>query len=170
MGTASGMGIGIGIGVVIGIAVIMSFVAINQGTITLEDIPVLENIPTLEFDDPRFASLEASYDELDDKTTVILFFTNNDGNYVKANGEVKITICHVPYGEDRLTNCFSNEFEFEKGDFYTRQDNSGRKLIGHQFVIYKELSAGLSWDASTDIITENGISWVDVDTTFISLE
>jgi len=170
VGTASGIGIGIGVGIVIGIAVTMSFVAINQGTITIEDIPALENIPTLEFDDPRFASLEASYDELDDKTTVIMFFTNNDGNYVKANGEVKITICHVPYGEDRLTDCFSNEYKFEKGDFYTMQDYSGRKLIGHQFVIYKELSAaGLGWDASADITTEKW-SWVDVDTRFTSLD
>jgi len=75
----------------------------------------------------------------------------------------------MPFGEDKLTDCFSNEFKFEKDRFYTWQDSYGRQFTGHSFVIYKELSGG-PWDASADITTENGLSWVDVDTSFHSLE
>ena len=159
------MGIVIGIG--IGVPLTLLFVVIggiSQGT------PTIVDIPGLDFDDPRFAQLDAFYDESDDKTTVVMYLTNNDGNYVKANGNAKITLCYELIHEDRFIDCFSNEFKFEKDGFYTWRDSSGLKRTAHQFVIYQELRGGFSWDASADITTENGLSWVDVDTTFAALE
>ena len=146
-----GIGIGIGVGIV---AVIASIVMpYNSQT-----------------SDARFAQLDAFYDEYDDKTTVILYLTNNDGNYVKATGTATITLCHAPLFEDVLTDCFSNGFTFTKGGFYTWTDNSGRKITGHQFVINQELLGEFSWDASIDITLEDGTAWVDVDTTFFAVE
>lgn len=127
------------------------------------------NTELTEYDDAGFASLSASYDKYDDETNVTLYFTNNDGNYVKASGKVKITLCAVPYGTDKLIDCFSNDFKFEKSGFYTWQDSYGRQITGHSFVIYQELvgdEVTFRWDASADITLENGYSWVDVDTSF----
>ena len=165
MGTSSGIGIGIGIGVVIGFGFAFAFLAgMNQ------DTPILENIPTLVDAEPKFARLEASYDYFDDKTTVVLILTDNDGKFVKANGAVKLTLCNEVSSTDRLIDCFSNDFTFEKDDFYTWQDNSGRKFTGHRFVIYQELSNtqevyGWWWQASADIVIDE-LTWYDVDVRF----
>jgi len=166
VGTSSGIGIGIGIGVVIGFGFAFAFLAgMNQ------DTPILENIPTLQVDEePRFAQLEAYYDEFDNITTVILRLTDKNGKFVKANGDAKITLCNEVAFTDRLTDCFSNDFEFTKDDFYSRQDNSGNKFTARQFAIYQELSGGWWWQASMDITLENGLTWYDVDSRFWSSE
>ena len=160
------MGIGIGIGVVIGIALTFSFVAFtstNQGA-TIPDLIIV--------DDPQFAGLEAFYDQFDDKTRVILTFTDKDGKYVRGNGDVKITICQEIAFEDRLHRCFSNDFAFTKDDFYSWIDQSGKKIIGCQFVINAELSGGGNrfWQASADITLDDGVTWRDVDTRFYTYE
>jgi len=166
MTTASGIGIGIGIGEVIGFGFAFVFLAgMNQ------DIPIIENIPALVYDEPKFARLEAYYDYYDDKTTVVLILTDNDGKFVKANGDVRLTLCNEVSGTDRLIDCFSNDFTFEKDDFYTI-DNSGRKRTATQFVIYQELSNtqevfGWWWQASADIVIDE-LTWIDVDVRFDS--
>jgi len=163
MGTASGIGIGIGIGVVIGIVLAVLF-GIGQGT------TVLENIPILDLDEePRFARVHASYDEFDDKTTVVLYFTDNDGDNVKANGNVEITLCQEVAFTDQLTKCFSRTFDFKKDDFYTVQV-AGSKLTGHQFVVDRELWGGWWWQVSMDITLEDGTTWYDVDDRFYASE
>jgi len=163
MTTASGIGIGIGIGVVIGFGFAFVFLAGNQ------DTPVLENIPILQVDEePRFAQLEASYDDYADKTTVVLIFTDNDGKFVKANGNFELTLCPLYLlGEDfDPVDCFTNDFTFVKDSFYTWQDNSGRKRTATQFVTTGELWGKGDWHASADITTDNGLTWEDVNTRF----
>ena len=154
MGKLKNVGIGIGIALVSVIGVSVVIMAFQADT----------------YSDARFASLQAFYDEFDDKTTVVMLLTNNDGNYVKANGNVKITLCNEIAFTDQLTNCFSNSFSFKKDSFYTWQDNFGRKFTGHQFVINGELSAGWWWDVSADITLDDGKQWVDVDARFYALE
>ena len=158
------LGIGIGIGIVIGFAVAYLFVGTNQGT------PEILNIPVLDLSDPQFATLQAFYDEFDDKTTVILIFTDKEGKFVNGNGDAKITLCQEIAFEDRLHRCFSNDFAFTKADFYSWTDQSGQKITGRQFVINGELSGGWWWQASADITLDDGKQWVDVDARFYALE
>ena len=160
MGTTAGIGIGIAIGIALTLSIVV-FAGINLGT-------TLENIPALVYAEPRLAYLQASYDEFDDKTTVSLSFTDNDANYVKADGDVKITLCQEIAFTDDLTRCFTNSFSFDKGGFVTWQDNTGRKITSHQFTINGELSGGWWWQASAEITLEDGTYWADVDTRFWS--
>jgi len=116
MTTTSGIGIGIGIGVVIGFGFAFVFLAgMNQ------DTPILENIPTLQAAEPRFAKLEASYDEYADKTTVVLILTDNDGKFTKASGNFELTLCplYLLNVEYDPVDCFTNDFTFVKDSFYT---------------------------------------------------
>jgi len=159
VGNASGIGIGIGIGVVIGFGFAVLF-GIGQGT------TVLENIPILDLDkEPRFAELLASYDEWEDKTTVVLLLKDNDGKPTKANGDIVLTLCKEVAFEDDLVGCFTNDFTFKKDNFYTWQSNSGLKRIGVQFVTNGELYGNWWWQANADIITEYG-TWEGVHTRF----
>ena len=166
------LGSGIGIGIAIG--VILGFALSNTTLQTVTDIPeaiietVVEPEPIIETvvePEPGFAEILALYDEFEDKTTVVMYLTDNDGDYIKANGDVKITLCQEVAFEDRLTKCFSRTFNFEKGDFYTRESKTG-----HRFVIDRALWGGGFWQASMDINLDNEMYWTDVDTRFYSLE
>jgi len=156
MTTASGIGIGIGIGVVIGFGFAFAFLAgMNQDT-------TIDIIPTFVDEEPRFARLDASYDEYADKTTVVLILTDKNGKSVKANGDFVLTLCLEVYGEDDLLGCFTNDFTFNKDDFYTFQDNIHRT----QFITYGELWGNWNWQASADITTDSGLTWEGVHTRF----
>ena len=160
MGTTEGIGIGIAIGIALTLSIVV-FAGINLGT-------TLENIPALVSNEPRFAKLEASYDEYADKTTVVLILTDNDGKFTKASGNFELTLCPLYLlGEDfDPVDCFTNDFTFVKDSFYTWQDNSGRKRTATQFVTTGELWGKGDWHASADITTDNGLTWEDVNTRF----
>lgn len=155
---------GIGIGIAIGI--MLGFV-ISPGSSVTATVPSVidEIIETVIEPDPRFAELWADYDYRDDVTQIIMYLSDNDGDYVKADGDVKITLCQKDIYTDKLYNCSNRTFNFEKGDFFTRQGKTG-----HMFVIHHELRGG-SWDVSMDInIPSLDKHWVDVDTSVYSLD
>jgi len=157
----AGIGIGIAFGVVIGLPfgfVISPGSSVSAPSVIAEIIAVIEP-------DPRFAELWADYDYRDDETTMVMYLSDNDGDYVKADGDVKITLCQKDIYTDNLYNCFNRTFNFEKGDFFTRQGKTG-----HMFVIHRELRGG-GWDISMDInIPSLDKHWVDVDSSVHSLE
>jgi len=154
--------IGIGIGIVIGLAL-----GISLSSTSVESISIPEAIiEAVTEPDPRFASLRADYDYLDNETTIVMYLEDNDGNYVKADGDVKITLCKKDPYTDRLSNCFNRTFNFEKDDFFTREGQTG-----HMFVIHVELRQSGTWDISMDInIPSLDVYWVDVDSSVYSLE
>ncbi len=156
----AGIGIGIAIGIMLGL--VMS----PGSSVTATQPSVIDEIfQTVVEPDPRFASLVSSYDELDDETTMVMYLTDNDGNYVKIDGDVTIGMCKKDPYTDRLSNCFYNSFDFEKNDFFTREGKTG-----HMFVIYHELRSG-SWDISMDInVPSLDVYWEDVDSSVHSLE
>jgi len=155
---------GIGIGIAIGI--MLGFVISPGSSVTATAPSVIDEIiETVVEPDPRFAELISSYDYLDDETKIVMYLTDNDGNYVKADGDVKITFCKKDIYTDMLYDCFNRTFNFEKDDFYTRDGKTG-----HQFVIVRELRGG-GWDISMDInIPSLDKHWVDVDSSVHSLE
>ena len=168
MGTAIGVGIGIGIGIALTTLIFVVFVGINQGTPTLADIPILEDIPALVYDNPDFATVEADYDETDNRLTVVLTFTDSDGNNLKADGIGKITVTELDYSE-KVGRPYSYDVEFEKDGFVTWTDNLEGKHTAYAFYINQEFAGkGLSWDVSMEITLESGLHWPDVDNRFIS--
>jgi len=165
LGTASGIGIGIGIGIVVTLAFVF-LVGINQGT------PTLVNIPTLDFDNVQFARVDADYDETDNRLAVFLYFTDNDGNNVKADGTGTITVTRLDSNMVKKDLSSSYDVEFKKDRFLTWRDNSGFKHTAYRFDI-NEFFGGkgtLWWDVSMDITLEDGRTWVDVDNRFYSLD
>ena len=144
------MGIGIGIG----IALTLLFVVIGNG-----------------FDVPQFASLDADYDSIDNKLSVFLFFTDINGNNVKADGTGIITLTELDLDGNKVGKPYSYEVEFEKDGFQTWRDSSGLKHTGHAFYINQELAGrGLYWDVSMDITLEDGTQWADVDIRVVSAD
>ena len=156
---------GIGIGIAIGL--ILGFVISPGSSVTATQPSVIDEIiGTVIEPEPRFAELWAYYDENDNRSTVVMYLTDNDGDYVKTDGDVKITLCKDEPYSDRLTGCFSRTFNFEKDDFYTRDGQTG-----HRFVIVRELWGGGTWDISMDInVPTLDKYWVDVGTSFYALE
>ena len=155
---------GIGIGIAIGL--ILGFVISPGSSVTATAPSVIDEIiETVIEPEPRFASLLSNYDYLDDETTIVLYLRDNDDNYVKADGDVKITLCKKDTYSDMLYDCFNRTFDFEKDDFFTREGKTG-----HLFVIYRELRSG-SWDISMDInVPSLDKYWVDVDSSVYSLD
>ena len=169
MGTAIGVGIGIGIGIALTTLIFVVFVGINQGTPTLADIPILEDIPALDFDDPQFAIVKGYYDDTDNRLTVFLTFTDEDGKNVKADGTGTITVTELDYSSEKVGRPYSYDVEFEKDGFVTWTDNLGVKHTEYRFYINQEFAGrALSWDVSMDIILEDGLYWADVDNRFTS--
>jgi len=164
MTTASGIGIGIGIGIVVTLAFFL-LVGINQGT------PTLVNIPTLDFDNVQFARVDADYDETDNRLAVFLYFTDNDGNDVKADGKATITVTKLDYDE-KVGIPYSYDVEFDKNGFLTWRDNLGSKHTAYRFDINQFFGGRgtLWWDVSMDITLEDGRTWVDVDNRFYSTD
>ena len=156
---------GIGIGIAIGI--MLGFVISPGSSVTATKPSVIDEIiGTVVEPEPRFAELQAYYDENDDRITVVMYLTDNDDNYVKADGDVEITLCKDEPYSDRLTGCFSRTFNFEKDDFYTREGQTG-----HQFVIARELRGGGTWDIRMDInVPSLDARWTDVGTSVYALE
>ena len=153
---------GIGIGIAIGL--MLGFV-ISPGSSVSTPSVIDEIIETVVEPDPRFAELWADYDYRDDVTQIIMYLSDNDGDYVKGDGDVTIGMCKEDPYTDRLSNCFYNTFDFEKGDFFTREGKTG-----HMFVIHHELRGG-GWDISMDInIPSLDKHWTDVDTSVYSLD
>jgi len=157
----AGSGIGIAIGLMLG------FVISPGSSVTATEPSIIDEIiETVVEPEPRFAEIIAVNDYMDDKTTVFLYFTDNDGDYVKATGDVKITLCKKDVYTDMLYSCFSSTMNFEKDDFFTRDGRTG-----HMFVVYGVLRGGGSWDVSMDInIPSLDLHWDDVDTSLFSLE
>ena len=155
---------GIGIGIAIGL--MLGFVISPGSSVTATKPSVIDEIfETVIEPDPRFAELWADYDYRDDVTQIIMYLSDNDGDYVKGDGDVTIGMCKEDPYTDRLSNCFYNTFDFEKGDFFTREGKTG-----HMFVIHHELRGG-GWDISMDInIPSLDKHWTDVDTSVYSLD
>jgi len=169
VGTAIGVGIGIGIGIALTTLIFVVFVGINQGT-TIADIPILEDIPALVNEGQKFARVEGYYDETDNRLTVVLTFTDSDGNNLKADGIGTITVTELDRSE-KIGRPYSYDVEFEKDDFITYTDNLGDKHTEYRFFIDQEFAGkGLSWDLSMEITLEDGMYWADVDTRFTSLD
>jgi len=108
---------------------------------------------------------------MDNRLAVFLFFTDTDGNNVKADGTGRITVTELDFDGNKVGNPYSYEVEFEKDGFQTWRDDSGLKHTAHAFYINQEFaSRGLYWDVSMEVTLEDGTYWPDVDTRFISAD
>jgi len=160
-----GIGIGIGIGIVMGILIGIIASPLVGISMSNQSNPIADII---QIDDPKFARLQADYDETDNRLSVYLYFTDSDGRDVKADGKATITVTELDWDSEKTGRPYSYEFEFEKDGFQTWRDSSGVRHIAHVFKINQEFAGGIMWDASIDIETKSGLFWDDVDTTFYS--
>ena len=161
---------GIGIGIAIGI--MLGFVISPGSSVTVTEPSVIDEIvETIGIEaEAKFARVEADYDETDNRLAVFLFFTDNDGNNVKADGVGIITVTKLDYEMERTGLPSSFDVEFEKDGFQTWRDSSGVKHTAYRFDIDNRFSGALWWDVSIDLVLEDGRTWVDVDNRFTSLD
>jgi len=130
-----GKKIGIGIGVIV--VLIGGFSLYQQGAI----LGVV--------DDARFGELYTQYDDDRDRLQVVLYLTNKDGDYTKANGVLKIKV--------DTGNTLS--FDFTKDDFSTFNTLFGGERTGYIVSINKYFSSG-DHKVYADVVLESGSSWV----------
>ena len=153
-------------GVGIGVVIAFTLLYVVDGAIS-------QDIPALVFDDPQFARVEADYDWMDNRLAVFLYFTDTDGNNVKADGTGRITVTELDFDGNKVGKPYSYEVEFEKDGFQTWVDSSGLglKQTAHAFYINQEFAGkGLWWDVSMEITLEDGSYWADVDNRFVSAD
>ncbi len=115
-----------------------------------------------EYDDARLADINASYDYESDRLTVIIYLTDSNGDYTKANGDAEITI------EKDLLTVYSDKYNFVKDDFVTWKDNFGGKFTAYRIDIRQFFSSG-SHDVFVDLNTKE-LHWEDLHASFYSLE
>ena len=143
------LGIGIGIGIVIGIALTFSFVAfagMNQGT-------TLDVIPALVYDEPKLASLQASYFDDTDRLVVALILTDKNAEYATADGSLSLSV-----QKDGRT-VYSNEYDFTKNDFLSwKNPLTGEKVTGYRVEVNQYFSSG-NHDVFVNMVTTSGTTW-----------
>ncbi len=115
-----------------------------------------------ESDDARLADINASYDYESDRLTVIIYLTDSNGDYTKANGDAEITI------EKDLLTVYSDKYNFVKDDFVTWKDNFGGKFTAYRIDIRQFFPTG-SHDVFVDLNTKKSY-WEDLHDSFYSLE
>ena len=154
------LGIGIGIGIVIGIALTFSFVAfagMNQGT-------TLDVIPALVHDEPKLASLQASYFDDTDRLVVALILTDKNAEYATADGTLSLFV------QKDGREIYSTKREFEKDDFLSwKNPLTGEKVTGYRVDVNQFFSSG-SHDVFVNMVTTSGTTWEGLHATFYSLE
>jgi len=139
--TKMGKGMGIGIGVVVILVLIVGYSLYQEGAI----LGVV--------DDARFGELFTQYDDDRDRLTVVLYLTNKDGDYTKANGVLKIKV------DTGNTLGYFRTFEFTKDDFSTFKTIWGEDRTGFRVSVNKYFTPG-DHNVYGDVVLESGSSWV----------
>lgn len=152
------MGKGAKIGIVVAVAVVVIFM-------------IYTSFET-KYDDARLASIIASYDDDVDRLRVVIYLTDSNGDYTKANGDADVTI----FNENRR-EVYSATYNFVKDNFVTWKSVLGGDRITAYIIDIKqffpssggEVSGMMGYEVYVDLNTRSGY-WEDLYDEFWSFE
>ncbi len=91
-----------------------------------------------------------------------LEWSNKDGDYTKANGNLQLYV----QKDGRMVH--SATFDVTKDDFASWKNNNGEKITGYSFSLKKYFSSG-PHDVLVDFVSGPEKSWIDLHDTFWSI-